>query len=233
MGLLSSIFSSPKTKAEWDRKIISLNNQLASAKTILAQAKANKKRIKGMNYDGTIHQYTYRVEQLKAEIANAKIERRNAPDEDTVSSSSSPSVSRRRSTSGSERNAKEAASNSANRRAITPVSINNSADVEDNEEERAEKRKKAEEREKQKQVIKDIRSAILLYVEEKTELSRAEMREELLEKYNCSLSTYVETEKSVLEPLYASLLNRKVLGDKTVNDGILDTLARLLEKDNE
>ena len=32
MGLFSSIFSSPKTKAEWDEKIMDLNNELAHAK---------------------------------------------------------------------------------------------------------------------------------------------------------------------------------------------------------
>lgn len=79
MGLLSLIFGSPKTKADWDREIISLNSQLANAKATLASAKADKKRIKGMKFDGTIHHYTYLVERLKAQIANAKIQRKSAP----------------------------------------------------------------------------------------------------------------------------------------------------------
>ncbi len=68
-----------KTKADWDSEIMSLNNQLAEAKAILARAKADKKRIKGINFDGTIHHQTFVIERLKADIANAKIKRQSAP----------------------------------------------------------------------------------------------------------------------------------------------------------
>lgn len=77
MGLFG--FLSPKTKADWDKKIMELNSRLANAKASLAQMKADKKRIKSLNFDGAIHHYTFLVESLKAEIANAKIQRRNAP----------------------------------------------------------------------------------------------------------------------------------------------------------
>lgn len=79
MGLFG--FLSPKTKADWDKKIMELNSRLANAKASLAQMKADKKRFKSttLNFDGAIHHYTFLVESLKAEIANAKIQRRNAP----------------------------------------------------------------------------------------------------------------------------------------------------------
>ena len=65
-----------KTKADWDREIIRLNGQLADAKAALSQLKVKHP---GINSDGAIHHQKFLIEQLKAKIANAKIERRNAP----------------------------------------------------------------------------------------------------------------------------------------------------------
>ena len=74
MGLFS-LFGGPKTKAEWDQKIISLNNSLAHAKASLAEYKARPR-----NYSQeAVAAKKKEIERIKADIANAKIERRNAP----------------------------------------------------------------------------------------------------------------------------------------------------------
>lgn len=75
MGLFSSIFSSPKTKAEWDKKIMELNMELARLKAQYAAAKPHLKP--GMSHNHNWH--IAGIERCKAELANAKIQRKNAP----------------------------------------------------------------------------------------------------------------------------------------------------------
>ena len=70
MGLFGT-----KTKADWDKKIMDLNNELARYKSEYAAAKPNLKP--GMSHNHDWHKG--RIERCKAELANAKIERRNAP----------------------------------------------------------------------------------------------------------------------------------------------------------
>lgn len=81
MGLFG--FGSLKTKADWDKRIMSLNNDLASAKTCLASAKKREQDARRNHQNVAFsHGVTYWqsvIERLKAQIANAKIERRNAP----------------------------------------------------------------------------------------------------------------------------------------------------------
>ena len=82
MGLFSAIFSSPKTKAEWDSKIMSLNNELTRAKVHLQSAKINAKRYHtpgNLYHENDVKSTQAKIEHLKGEIANAKIQRRNAP----------------------------------------------------------------------------------------------------------------------------------------------------------
>lgn len=73
MGLFG--FGAPKTKAEWDKKIIELNNELARLKSQYAMAKPHLKP--GMSHNHDWHKAG--IERCKAELANAKIQRRNAP----------------------------------------------------------------------------------------------------------------------------------------------------------
>lgn len=82
MGLFSSIFSSPKTKAEWDSKIMSLNDELTRAKVHLQEAKFNAKRYStpgNLHHANDVKSTQQKIERLKGEIANAKIQRKNAP----------------------------------------------------------------------------------------------------------------------------------------------------------
>ena len=64
-----------KTKADWDKKIIELNNELARYKSEYASAKPHLKP--GMSHNHDWHKA--RIEHAKAELANAKIQRRSAP----------------------------------------------------------------------------------------------------------------------------------------------------------
>lgn len=72
-----------KTKADWDRKIQSLNSDLAIAKTSLASAKEREKEAKrrhqNVAYSHGVSYWQGVIEGIKADIANAKIEKRNAP----------------------------------------------------------------------------------------------------------------------------------------------------------
>ena len=65
-----------KTKADWDREIISLNSQLASAKAALANLKIKHS---GISSENAIAHQKFVIERLKADIANAKIKRQSAP----------------------------------------------------------------------------------------------------------------------------------------------------------
>ena len=73
MGLFG--FGSPKTKAEWDERIMELNSTLARYKSEYARAKPSLKP--GMSHNHDWHKA--RIEDVKAQLANAKIARRNAP----------------------------------------------------------------------------------------------------------------------------------------------------------
>lgn len=64
-----------KTKSDWDEEIQSLNNRLAGRKADLARYKA----MYGSSQPYMIAGVKSDIERLKAEIANAKIERKNAP----------------------------------------------------------------------------------------------------------------------------------------------------------
>lgn len=64
-----------KTKADWDREIESLNRELANAQGRLASHKA----MYGNKQPYVIAADKSQIAQIKARIANAKIEKRNAP----------------------------------------------------------------------------------------------------------------------------------------------------------
>ena len=72
-----------KTKADWDRKIIDLNSELARSKSCLADAKKReqeaKRRHQNIAFSHGVNYWQGIIERLKADIANAKIERKNAP----------------------------------------------------------------------------------------------------------------------------------------------------------
>lgn len=76
MGLFN-LFSGPKTKADWDKEIIYLNNKLASAKSYLAKTESYDPK----HYDkANIVAFAKKdVAKVEAELANAKIKRENAP----------------------------------------------------------------------------------------------------------------------------------------------------------
>lgn len=84
MGLFSFL-SGPTTKSDWDRRIIDLQNDLAREQANLANFKcelAHRKRTKGMNIDSVescIASAQRQIASIKAEIANAKIQRKSAP----------------------------------------------------------------------------------------------------------------------------------------------------------
>lgn len=63
-----------KTKADWDREIMRLNERLTHEKGLLATYKARPQ-----NYGHAIAGQKQQIERVKAELANAKIQRRNAP----------------------------------------------------------------------------------------------------------------------------------------------------------
>lgn len=76
MGLLSFIFGGnkkPMTKADWDKEIMSLNHSLAVKQSSLAYYRSTK------SSPYTISRTQGEIASIKARIANAKIERRNAP----------------------------------------------------------------------------------------------------------------------------------------------------------
>lgn len=66
-----------KTKSDWDKEIQSKNSYLAKRKADLAKYKA----MYGSSQPALIAGIKSDIERLKAEIANAKIERKNAPKE--------------------------------------------------------------------------------------------------------------------------------------------------------
>lgn len=70
MGLFN-LFGT-KTKADWDREISSLEHQLAAHKMALAHARQYKQK----EHIGACQRA---IEQIKGNIAKAKIARRNAP----------------------------------------------------------------------------------------------------------------------------------------------------------
>lgn len=76
MGLLSAIFSSPKTKAEWDEKIMKLNKELASKQSYLASVRTWSN---SSNKKYNISRTQGEIASIRADIANAKLQRRNAP----------------------------------------------------------------------------------------------------------------------------------------------------------
>ena len=71
MGLFG-FFRSSKTKSDWDKEIMSLQSSLAHWQGSLACARKDKDKSR-------IAQAQYQIAELKGRIANAKIERRNAP----------------------------------------------------------------------------------------------------------------------------------------------------------
>lgn len=73
--MIMGLFGDPKTKADWDKKIMDLNNELARYKSEYALAKPNLKP--GMSHNHDWHKA--RIEHCKAELANAKIQRQSAP----------------------------------------------------------------------------------------------------------------------------------------------------------
>lgn len=64
-----------KTKADWDERIKDLNRELANAQGRLASHKA----MYGSKQPAVIAADKNQIAQIKAQIANAKIERRSAP----------------------------------------------------------------------------------------------------------------------------------------------------------
>ena len=75
MGLFSSLFKK-STKADYDRMIILYTKQLANAQSRLESHKA----VYGRSQPAVIAADKRDIAQIKANIARAKIERRNAPD---------------------------------------------------------------------------------------------------------------------------------------------------------
>ena len=84
MGLLGSLLfgdsgssNSTWTKSDWDQEIMRLNNRLADAKIRLQM---KKREVKGNPMADYWISFPLReVEELKAKIANAKIQRQSAP----------------------------------------------------------------------------------------------------------------------------------------------------------
>ena len=72
MGLFGIFSSSTKTKSEWDNDIQGLNRTIAHWQSELARAQANKN--KSFAAECKMH-----IANYKAELANAKIKRKNAP----------------------------------------------------------------------------------------------------------------------------------------------------------
>ena len=72
MGLFGIFSSSTKTKSDWDREIQSLNRTIAHWQSELARAQAKKDKV----FAGMCKQH---IARYKAELANAKINRKNAP----------------------------------------------------------------------------------------------------------------------------------------------------------
>ena len=76
MGFLNSLgFGHAKTKADWDERIVVMNRELANLQARLESAKA----MYGNKQPAVIAGFKAQIAQKKADIANAKIERRNAP----------------------------------------------------------------------------------------------------------------------------------------------------------
>lgn len=67
-----------KTKADWDREIISLQTRLAEAKASYASNKAWGCK-NGLDCRPAALHDKQLIAQLQAQIANAKIQRKNAP----------------------------------------------------------------------------------------------------------------------------------------------------------
>ena len=65
-----------RTKADWDNEIMRLNVELARGQSNLSMLRSTNKN--GRN-DSSILNCKSHVEGIKAAIANAKIQRRNAP----------------------------------------------------------------------------------------------------------------------------------------------------------
>lgn len=81
MGLFS-LFSGPKTKSDWDQKITSLNTRLAGWQSELASLQAARKTCPKSNkqaVDIQIATAKRMIANTKGEIANAKVQRRSAP----------------------------------------------------------------------------------------------------------------------------------------------------------
>lgn len=93
-----------------------------------------------------------------------------------------------------------------------------------------EERKEEEKRDAQRKKEKELRAIIMQYVSEKTKLSRAEMRAEILLNYNVPMATYVKVESQTLEETYSSWIAGLVQRPQEINRECLDNLARLLDK---
>lgn len=76
MGLFS-FFSGPQTKSDWDQEIIRLQNDLAGAQAELAR----RQSLNAKNYpkSALIAETKGRIAKIKADIANAKTQRKSAP----------------------------------------------------------------------------------------------------------------------------------------------------------
>ena len=75
MGLFG-FFSGPQTKAEWDKEIIRLQNNLANAQSQLASVKAHDH---SSNRPANLVFCQSVIARIKADIANAKTQRKSAP----------------------------------------------------------------------------------------------------------------------------------------------------------
>lgn len=83
MGLFSFLGNlGPQTKADWDQKITSLNTRLAGYQSEVASLQAARKTCNKSNQqavDIQIATAKRMIANIKAEIANAKVQRRSAP----------------------------------------------------------------------------------------------------------------------------------------------------------
>jgi hypothetical protein len=73
MGLFG--FGTPKTKADWDKEILRLTDELASKKAAYARAKPHLTPASSHNHDW----HKAGIEYTKGELAHAKLMRKNAP----------------------------------------------------------------------------------------------------------------------------------------------------------
>ena len=82
-------------------------------------------------------------------------------------------------------------------------------------------------------VERELKSIIMLYLEEKTPLTRKEMREDILRQYYCPLPIYIDVEKRTLKSTYSSWVNDMVVSPERIKRDRVLNLARLLERDLE